>query len=73
MLTALRSVNTSSSAGGSGGERGAEADCRTVYGRREVYRQFDPDVLLLLREDLVMQVQLSADQEGSVMGLVEFE
>lgn len=76
VLTALRSNANASCANAatSPGGRRSDADRRTVYGPREVYRPLDPSVMLLLAEEVVPALRLSAEQQRiGAFGLVELE
>ncbi|XP_067618049.1 Fanconi anemia group D2 protein homolog isoform X2 [Eurosta solidaginis] len=43
-----------------------------LYGPRELYRQMDSDIMLILREELVLQYPLPANDIGKRIGLLEF-
>lgn len=43
------------------------------YGPKEIYRQMDPDLMLLLKEKLVIQVIIPAESFGDHLGLLEFQ
>ncbi|XP_053945249.1 Fanconi anemia group D2 protein homolog [Anastrepha ludens] len=43
-----------------------------LYGPRETYRQMDSDIMLILREELVMKYPLPSDDMGKRIGLLEF-
>ncbi|KAJ6632727.1 Fanconi anemia group D2 protein, partial [Pseudolycoriella hygida] len=44
-----------------------------VYGPKEIYRQMDPDIAGLLKQDLLIKYPLPSDTVGKVLGLVEFK
>ncbi|XP_004536027.1 Fanconi anemia group D2 protein [Ceratitis capitata] len=43
-----------------------------LYGPREIYRQMDSDIMLILREELVIKHQLPTEDIGKRIGLLEF-
>lgn len=43
------------------------------YGPKEVYRQLDPDILMLLQESLCTSYPLPRDKMGTCLGLAEYQ